>query len=147
MLKTNIRWVVLAFIFFATTINYLDRIVFSFLNLVIRKELSISDADYGYLTGAFQFAYTIGFLFMGKIVDRVGTRAGYALSIAWWSAAAVLHAASQSVMALGFWRAMLGLGESGNFPAAIKGVAEWFPRRIAPSQLASSTREPTSLRW
>ncbi len=116
-------------LFFATTINYLDRIVFSVLIPVIRDELHLSDSEYGYVNGAFQLAYTIGFLFMGKFVDRYGTRIGYAVSIAWWSLAAVLHASSRSAFGLGFWRALLGLGESGNFPAAIKGVAEWFPKK------------------
>lgn len=126
---SNARWIVLAMLFFATTINYLDRIVLSVLIPIIRQEFHISDENYGYVTGAFQFAYTIGFLFMGKFVDKFGTRIGYAVSVGWWSIAAILHAAAQSTMGLGFWRSMLGLGEAGNFPAAIKGVAEWFPKR------------------
>jgi len=124
---TRVRWWMLALLFLATTINYLDRIVFSVLIPVIEKELRLTKVDYGYLTGAFQIAYTTGFLLMGKFIDRYGTRIGYAVAIAWWSLAAMLHAAARSAMGLGFWRAMLGLGESGNFPAAIKSVAEWFP--------------------
>ncbi len=126
---TRVRWVMLGLLFFATTINYLDRIVFSTLIPVIREELKLTDSQYGNINGAFQAAYTIGFLFMGKFIDRYGTRIGYAVSIVWWSLAAGLHALAGSAFGLSFWRAMLGLGEAGNFPAAIKSVAEWFPRK------------------
>jgi MFS transporter, ACS family, aldohexuronate transporter len=123
------RWWVLALLFFATTINYLDRIVFSVLSPVIRTELGFKDLEYGYITSAFQFAYTAGFLLAGKFIDHYGTKIGYAVSIAWWSLAAGLHVVSRSALGLGFWRTMLGLGEAGNFPAAIKAVAEWFPQK------------------
>ena len=126
---TRVRWWMLALLFFATTVNYLDRIVFSVLIPVIEKELSLSKVDYGYLNGAFTMAYTIGFLFMGKLIDRFGTRIGYAVAITWWSIAACFHATARTAVSLGFWRAMLGLGEAGNFPAAIKSVAEWFPKK------------------
>ncbi len=120
---------VLALLFFATTINYLDRIVLAVMIPVIRGEMHLSDQDYGNITGAFQIAYTVGFLLAGKFIDRFGTRIGYATSILWWSLAAGLHALARSTMGFGFWRAMLGLGEAGNFPAAIKAVAEWFPKK------------------
>jgi ACS family hexuronate transporter-like MFS transporter len=126
---TRVRWWMLSLLFFATTINYLDRIVFSVLIPVIREEMHISDQEYGYLNGAFQLAYTVGYIFMGRFIDRFGTRIGYAVSITWWSIAAAFHALTSSPMNLGFWRAMLGLGESGNFPSAIKSVAEWFPKK------------------
>ncbi|MCS6953541.1 MAG: MFS transporter [Bryobacterales bacterium] len=126
---SHVRWGMVALLFFATTINYLDRIVLSVLIPVIEKELSLSKVDYGYVTGAFQLAYTVGFLFMGKFIDRFGTRIGYAVAIVWWSLAAMAHAAARGVLGLAFWRAMLGLGEAGNFPAAIKSVAEWFPKK------------------
>ncbi|MBX5494781.1 MAG: MFS transporter [Bryobacteraceae bacterium] len=126
---TSIRWWMLAFFFFATTINYLDRIVFSVLNSVISSEMGIGDAAYGNINAAFQITYTAGFLMMGKFIDRFGTKIGYAVSVAWWSLAAGLHALAQTPAQLGLWRGMLGLGESGNFPAAIKGVAEWFPKK------------------
>ncbi|HUQ94873.1 MAG TPA: MFS transporter [Bryobacteraceae bacterium] len=126
---SRIRWWILALLFFATTINYLDRIVFSVLIPEIRKDLHLNDREYGYVQASFQFAYTVGFLVMGKFIDRYGTRIGYAAAIAWWSLAAILHAASRTGLQLATWRAFLGLGEAGNFPAAIKGVAEWFPRR------------------
>lgn len=126
---THLRWAMLALLFFATTINYLDRIVLSVLIPVIEKELSLSKVEYGYLTAAFQIAYTAGFLFMGKFIDRFGTRIGYAVALVWWSLSAMAHAAARTALGLGFWRAMLGLGEAGNFPAAIKAVAEWFPKK------------------
>jgi ACS family hexuronate transporter-like MFS transporter len=123
------RWWILTLLFFATTINYLDRIVFSTLIPVIREEMRLTDLDYGYINGAFQMFYTLGFLFMGKFVDRFGTRTGYAVSIAWWSVAAAGHVLARGAWQLSFWRALLGLGEAGNFPAAIKSVAEWFPKK------------------
>jgi ACS family hexuronate transporter-like MFS transporter len=126
---SRVRWYMLALVFFATTINYLDRILFSVLIPVIREEMHISDQDYGYINGAFQIAYTIGFLFVGKFIDRFGTKLGYTVSLIWWSIAAMCHAISSGVISLGFWRGMLGLGEAGNFPAAIKSVAEWFPKK------------------
>ena len=125
----NIRWRILALLFFATTINYLDRILLGFLLPAIRLETHITDQEYGYITGSFQVAYTIGFLIAGKFIDRIGTRVGYAVALAWWSIAAGLHALSAGAVSLGGWRALLGLGEAGNFPAAIKGVAEWFPKK------------------
>ena len=126
---TAVRWRILALLFFATTINYLDRILFSVLIPVIRDEIHLTDQTYGNLTGSFTIAYTVGFLIAGKFIDRFGTRIGYAVSIVWWSVAAALHSVAQSAIGLGIWRALLGLGEAGNFPAAIKSVAEWFPRK------------------
>src|SRR5215212_322779 len=90
------RWWVLSLLFIATTINYLDRIVFSVLVPVIREELHLTTEQYGYINGAFQIAYTIGFLAMGKLIDKFGTRVGYAIAIAWWSLAAGFHAYSGS---------------------------------------------------
>lgn len=123
------RWWILTLLFFATTINYLDRIVFSVLIPVIREEMHLTDQDYGYINAAFQVFYTIGFIFMGGLVDKWGTKKGYTVSVIWWSLAAVGHAFSSGAMGLSFWRAMLGLGEAGNFPAAIKSVSEWFPKK------------------
>ncbi len=121
------RWVVLSLLLAATTINYLDRILLGLLIPVIRGEMRLTDQDYGNITGAFQIAYTVGFLLAGKFIDQFGTRAGYAVATFWWSVAAGLHALASSALSFGFWRGMLGIGESGNFPAAIKAVAEWFP--------------------
>ena len=119
----------LALIFLATTINYLDRIMFGFLMPKIRQDMVIDDVMYGRLTASFEAAYTIGFLIMGKVVDRYGTRIGYMAATIWWSIASAAHGLAKTPMDLGMWRFMLGLGEAGNFPAAIKGVAEWFPRK------------------
>ena len=126
---SRVRWWILTLLFFITTINYLDRIVLSVLIPVIRQDLHISTEQYSYITGTFQLAYTIGFLILGKIIDRYGTRVGYAVAIAFWSLAAMFHALARTTLELGFWRGMLGLGEAGNFPAAIKAVAEWFPKK------------------
>ncbi|MBA3975641.1 MAG: MFS transporter [Candidatus Solibacter sp.] len=126
---TRTRWIILAILFMITTNNYLDRIILGILSPVILEDLKLSKMEYGYINSAFQFAYAIGFLIMGKFIDRRGTRIGYTVAIFMWSVAAGLHAFSRSALSLGFWRAMLGLGESGNFPAAIKAVSEWFPKK------------------
>jgi len=123
------RWLFLALAFLATALNYLDRIVFSVLIPVIRQEIPFTAQEYGFLTGAFQAAYGVGNLVFGKVVDTVGTRLGYAVAVLIWSVAAAGHAMSGSVFEIGAWRAALGLGEAGNFPAAAKAVAEWFPRK------------------
>ena len=123
------RWYILALLFFITTNNYLDRILLGILSPVIMEDLGMDTVAYGYVNSAFQFAYAIGFLAMGKFIDRVGTRVGYSFAILFWSVAAALHAASRSALSLAFFRGVLGLGEAGNFPAAIKAVAEWFPKK------------------
>jgi len=123
------RWVILILLFLATTINYFDRIVLSVLIPEIKKSLGISDITYGQILSAFQFSYTFGFLAAGRFIDWVGTKLGYFLAIVAWSLAAALHAVCRSGGCLGIWRFLLGLAESGNFPAAIKSVAEWFPVR------------------
>lgn len=128
-MNTNYRWWILTLLTLGTIINYLDRIALGILNPVIKKDLNLDDTTYGYVTGAFQLMYTIGFLLMGKFVDRYGTRLGYGASAVWWSIAAMLHAFARSPFDLGMWRAFLGLGEAGNFPSAIKAVAEWFPAK------------------
>jgi ACS family hexuronate transporter-like MFS transporter len=124
---TRVRWQILVLLFFATTICYLDRIVFSVLMPIIRGELHLDEKIYGWINASFQVAYMIGFLGAGRLIDRVGTRTGYAMAAGWWAAASALHSTVTGPLTLGFWRAMLGLGESGNFPSAIKSVAEWFP--------------------
>ncbi len=115
--------------FFATTINYIDRQVFSLLAPDLQKSIGWTESQYGYIITAFQGAYALGLLVMGRFMDRVGTRRGYATVITWWSLAAAGHALVSSAFGFGVARFLLGLGESGNFPAAIKTVAEWFPRR------------------
>jgi len=123
------RWTVVALLFFATTINYLDRQVISLLKPALEKEFNWTESDYGKLVMSFSAAYALGLLFFGRMIDRIGTRLGYAVSIVWWSIAAMLHAGARSVVSFAAARALLGVGESGNFPAAIKAVAEWFPKK------------------
>jgi len=125
----NYRWVILSLLFIATTVNYLDRVVISVLIPEIKEDLNIDDIAYGYILGAFQLAYTFGFLAAGKLIDRIGTKIGYMFSILFWSLATAIHSFCGSAFCLGFWRGVLGLAESGNFPAAIKSVSEWFSIR------------------
>ncbi len=123
------RWSICALLFFATTINYVDRQVLGILAPVLQKEIGWSEIEYGYIVAAFTGAYALGLLFVGRAIDTVGTRTGYAASMIVWSFAAAGHALVTSVFGFGVARFSLGLGESGNFPAAIKAVAEWFPKK------------------
>jgi ACS family hexuronate transporter-like MFS transporter len=123
------RWLICALLFFATTINYMDRQVIGILAPYLQRIIGWNDIQYGYIVTAFQAAYALGLLVMGRVIDRVGTRIGYAVSIAVWSLSAMGHALANSVWGFMAARFMLGLGESGNFPAGIKTVAEWFPRK------------------
>ena len=127
------RWRICALLFFATTINYMDRSVLGVLAPTLQyKVFNWSDQDYANINIAFKLAYAIGMLSMGAIIDRFGARIGYTLSIATWSLFGMLHAAVRpafSVLGFSFARFGLGLGESGNFPAAIKTVGEWFPKK------------------
>jgi ACS family hexuronate transporter-like MFS transporter len=123
------RWLVCALLFFATTINYMDRQILSLLKPILDGELKWSNEQFGQVNAAFQAAYAIGLLCFGALIDRVGSRIGYAISIAAWSLAAVAHAAVGSVGGFTGARVALGLGEGGNFPSAIKAVAQWFPKR------------------
>ncbi|WP_236675808.1 MFS transporter [Chryseolinea lacunae] len=121
------RWRICALLFFATAINYIDRQVLGILAPQLQAELHWSDSHYGLIVTAFQVAYAIGFLFMGKIMDNYGSRRGYAFAVLVWSIAAVVHAGARTAVGFGVARFALGLGEAGNFPAAVKVVAEWFP--------------------
>jgi len=123
------RWVICALLFFATTINYIDRAVLGVLAPLLRDEIGWSDQDYGRISAAFTLAYALGFLVAGWFIDRVGTRLGYTAYLALWSLAAAAHALAKGVLGFGIARFVLGLGESGNFPSAIKTVAEWFPKK------------------
>jgi ACS family hexuronate transporter-like MFS transporter len=121
--------VICALLFFATTINYIDRAVLGVLEPELKQVIGWSDKEYGDINAAFTLAYAIGFLGAGWLIDRIGTRAGYAISLTIWSLAAAAHAFAGGIWGFAAARFALGLGESGNFPAAIKTVAEWFPRR------------------
>jgi MFS transporter, ACS family, hexuronate transporter len=127
--KGRYRWVICALLFFATTINYVDRGVLGVLAPSLQKEIGWTDTQYGDINAAFSLAYAIGFLVLGRFIDRVGTRAGYAIALVAWSLAAAGHALARSAFGFGVARFFLGLGEAGNFPAAVKTTAEWFPRR------------------
>jgi ACS family hexuronate transporter-like MFS transporter len=123
------RWVICALLFFATTINYVDRQVLGILATPLQKELGWSESDYGFIATAFTGAYAVGLLIVGRLMDWLGTRKGFSLAIIFWSLAAMGHALARSAFGFGIARFALGLGEAGNFPAAIKTAAEWFPKK------------------
>ncbi len=123
------RWMMIGFAFVATLINYLDRQALSVAAPLLREQFGMSNVDYSRVVFAFMLAYTIMNGASGPLVDRLGTRVGYALCVGWWSMAAVLHALATGPLSLGAFRFLLGLGEAGNWPAAVKVVAEWFPAR------------------
>ena len=123
------RWVVVSLLFFATTINYLDRQVIGLLKDNLAKDFSWSEKDYSRIVMAFSTAYAIALMLFGRLIDKIGTRLGYAISIIIWSVAAMFHAMATGTLGFGIARTALGLGEAGNFPAAIKAVAEWFPKK------------------
>ena len=125
----NYRWRIVAFLFFATTINYIDRQILGILAPTLQKELGWSETDYSLIVMAFQGAYAIGLVSMGGVLDRIGTRIGYALAMILWSLASMIHAAGRGFISFGIFRFFFGIGQSANFPAAIKTVAEWFPKR------------------
>jgi ACS family hexuronate transporter-like MFS transporter len=128
----NYRYRILALVFIATTINYFDRSIVSVMAPTLQKLFDWSNKDYAAIMVSFKIAYGAGLLFMGGIIDRFGTRTGYTISIATWSIFGMLHAVIRPAFSLiGFIVARfgLGIGESGNFPAAVKTVAEWFPKK------------------
>jgi MFS transporter, ACS family, hexuronate transporter len=125
----NYRWLICGMVFFATTVNYLDRAVISLLKTYLEKDFNWSETDYGNLVIAFQLSYAIGMLGVGRVIDKIGTKLGYALSSTLWSVAAMAHALATSTLGFGIARSFLGITEAGNFPSAIKAVAEWFPKR------------------
>ncbi len=123
------RWTILALLFFATTINYVDRQVIGILAPTLTRELQWTESDYGVIVSWFSIAYGVGLLVMGRLMDRIGVRRGYTFALSAWSLAAVLHAFVRTVPGFSAARAFLGVGESANFPAAVKSVAEWFPKK------------------
>lgn len=120
------RWTVVALLFAATTINYIDRQVLGLLAPVLERDIGWSEAEYGLVVTSFSAAYAIGLLVFGRFIDRIGTRAGFLVAVSVWSVAAMAHAGARSAVGFAAARFGLGLGESGNFPAANKAVAEWF---------------------
>jgi ACS family hexuronate transporter-like MFS transporter len=127
--KTNFRWAIVALLFFATTVNYFDRFLMGILAPFLEKEIGWTEMEYGYIVSSFQFAYAIGTLLVGYVIDRIGTRWGFTLAVGLWSVASMLHAAARDWVGFALARIGLGLTEAGNFPAAIKTVAEWFPKK------------------
>jgi MFS transporter, ACS family, hexuronate transporter len=125
----GVRWYICALLFFATTINYIDRQVFSILAPDLQRSIGWTEVEYGYIVTTFQAAYALGLLFVGRLMDAIGTRTGFSLIIIVWSLAAMGHALAGSAFTFAVARFALGLGEGGNFPASIKTVAEWFPKR------------------
>jgi ACS family hexuronate transporter-like MFS transporter len=125
------RWAICALLFFATTINYIDRQVLGILatDEAFKQTIGWNDAQYGFIQTAFQAAYAVGLLVVGGLMDKFGTRKGFSFAVAFWSVAAMAHALARSIFGFGVARFALGLGEAGNFPAAIKTVAEWFPKK------------------
>jgi MFS transporter, ACS family, aldohexuronate transporter len=126
---SSFRWVICALLFLATVIAYVDRGVIGYLEKYLETVIGWNTIQYGYITGAFQLAYAIGLVCAGRLTDRLGTRKGFAIAISIWSIAAMLPGAAYSVITFGLAMFILGLGEAANFPACIKTVAEWFPRK------------------
>lgn len=125
----HLRWFICALLFFACTLNYLDRQTVSVLKGQLQAELHWTESDYGWIVFAFQVGYAIMLTVSGRIIDQLGTRLGYALTVAWWSVVAIAHTFARGAFSFGMARFFLGASEAGNTPAAIKAVAEWFPAR------------------
>jgi ACS family hexuronate transporter-like MFS transporter len=123
------RWVIVTLLFFSTTINYLDRQVIGLLKDALAADLQWTERDYSNIVMAFSTTYAAGLLLFGRWIDKIGTKLGYSVSITLWSLAAMGHALARTTLGFGVARAVLGIGEAGNFPAAIKSVAEWFPKK------------------
>ena len=129
LLIPHFRWYICGLLFFATTVNYVDRQVLGLLKPLLEKELGWSEAEYGWIVFAFQAAYALMMPLAGRLIDWAGTRLGYAVAVVAWSLAAMAHALARNALGFGAARFALGLSESANFPAAIKTVAGWFPQR------------------
>jgi MFS transporter, ACS family, aldohexuronate transporter len=125
--QMRMRWVVVGLLFFATTINYLDRAILGVILPEIRDKFHFGLQAYGLIQMVFQIAYAVGSLYGGKLLDRYGTRIGYGIAVTVWSFAATLNAFAGSALQFGIYRTALGLGESANFPACTKAMAEWLP--------------------
>ncbi len=123
------RWYICGLLFYATTVNYVDRQVLGLLKDTISEQLGWTESDYGWIIAAFQCAYAVTMPLAGRLIDRVGPKIGYAIAVIVWSAAAMSHAAARNAVQFAIARFALGAGESANFPAAIRTVADWFPRQ------------------
>jgi len=127
--KTNFRWIILGLLFIATTILYIDRSALGILAPDLQKSIGWSEEQYGIINSAFMIAYALCFILMGRLIDTIGTRKGYLVSIGIWSIAALGHALARSWVGFAIARFSLAVGQSGSFPSAIKAVAEWFPKK------------------
>jgi ACS family hexuronate transporter-like MFS transporter len=127
--RTSYRWTIVALLFAATSINYIDRQVLGILAPTLQRELHWTETDYGAIVSWFSLAYGVGMLFVGRLLDRIGVRRGFTAAIVVWSIAAMSHALARTAGGFAIARAMLGLGEAGNMPGSVKAVAEWFPKR------------------
>ncbi|HKT88961.1 MAG TPA: MFS transporter [Candidatus Sulfotelmatobacter sp.] len=125
----RVRWIICGLLFFAASVNYMDRQVIGLLKPTLQVQFGWTEIGYSNIILAFQFAYGASLLFVGKLIDRLGTRKGFSLAVLFWSVAAMAHAAASSVLQFAVARFSLGVGESGSFPASIKAVAEWFPKK------------------
>ncbi len=127
--RTKFRWVIVALLFYSTTIVYFDRVILGILAPSLTEQLGWSEKEFSYIVMAFQFTYAIGPLFIGYVIDRLGTKLGFILAAAVWGIASLSHAAARSWIGFAIARLGLGIGQSANFPASIKTVAEWFPQK------------------
>jgi ACS family hexuronate transporter-like MFS transporter len=125
----NVRWVIVGLLFAATAINYVDRQMIGLLKPTLQGEFGWTETTYADIVFYFQLAYAVGYIVFGNVVDRIGARFGYAIAFILWTGAHMLHAAAHSVFGFAAVRFMLGIGESGNFPAGLKAVTEWFPKK------------------
>jgi ACS family hexuronate transporter-like MFS transporter len=123
------RWIICSLLFFAATVNYIDRQVIGLLRPTLQSPLHWNEIDYGNIVFAFQLAYAASLLVVGRVMDWLGSRKGFGLAVFLWRIAAMAHALARSVFGFAAARFALGLGESGSFPASIKTVAEWFPKQ------------------
>src|SRR5919197_3496790 len=125
----NFRWAICGLLLLGATINYMDRTILGVFKTTLQSDLGFSETDYGNLVAFFQAAYAIGMLAMGRLIDRLGTRPGYSVAMILWSVASMATAAGRSLLSFAVFRSALGFGEAGVFPASIKAVAEWFPKK------------------
>src|SRR5882672_1017725 len=123
------RWVICGLLFLGVTKNYMDRQVLGVLKIPLQHEFGWNDIHYGHLVFAFQAAYALGMILVGRLIDRLGTRIGYAAAMIFWSLASMGHAIAHSLTGFVVARSALGFGEAGLFPASLKCVAEWFPKK------------------
>jgi ACS family hexuronate transporter-like MFS transporter len=126
---SGIRWRICGLLFFATTINYMDRQILGILAPDLQRDIGWTESQYGWIAAAFTYSYAFGLLFAGRYLDRTGVKKGFAFAVSGWSLAACGHALVSTPFGFGFARALLGATEAGNFPSALKATAEWFPKK------------------